>query len=94
MDVKDIPGAIACSKKRGLTTNRHTNPLWPEYTFPGHSELKDKFNNPYGKTLYKDKKKEAKEPKENNELINKVSKTTNNFYPMYILFFFKFLTNI
>jgi len=80
MDVRDIPGAVACSKKRGMTTGRVTNPLWPDYKFPGHSELKDKNYNPYGKTAYVEKTKY--DDNNDNNLEKKGSKTTNNFYPM------------
>ena len=38
-------------------TERKTNPLMPDYIFPGQVELVGKNNNPYGKTL------EEKEPK-------------------------------
>ena len=69
-----------------MTTNRTTNPIWPQYVVPGHSELKNQNANPYGKTAFVEKTKYTKgDDKEDNidkEMENKVSKTSNNFYPM------------
>lgn len=36
--VTDIPGAQTGSLKKGMTSTRHLDPLWPSYTLPGHSE--------------------------------------------------------
>ena len=33
----DIQGAQPCSKKKGIVSNRSTNPLNPRYHYPGHS---------------------------------------------------------
>jgi hypothetical protein len=82
LEIKDVPGAQACTKKRGLTTERHTNPIWPEYKYIGYSELKGVNNNPYGKTAYLEKtkfdKNEEKQPeiKANKEEIVKEQNET------------------
>jgi hypothetical protein len=47
----DIKNAQSGSLKRGITTFRKTNPLDPDYKFPGHVEL-SKNNNPYAETLH------------------------------------------
>ncbi len=60
LNIKDVPGAQAATKKRGITTERKTNPNWPEYQFPGQSELKNQYNNPYGKTAFDEKIKYSK----------------------------------
>lgn len=79
LEVKDIPGAIASSRKRGMTTERNVNPIWPQYKVPGHSELTNKYNNPYGKSAFDEKNKRDKKAEEDKD--NQVSKTTTNFYP-------------
>jgi hypothetical protein len=38
MKTKDIPGANTSSLKKGMSTLRQVNPIWPVYTVPGHSE--------------------------------------------------------
>ena len=38
MKTQDIPGAQTTTLKKGMTTTRQSNPLWPAYTIPGHSE--------------------------------------------------------
>jgi hypothetical protein len=48
---KDIRGALSGSLKKGITTERQTNPLTPNYALPGQIELA-KNNNPYGTTLF------------------------------------------
>ena len=53
LNLKDIRGAQAASLKKGMTTNRVTNPLKPDYPYLGGKEL-EKNNNPYGDTLLKD----------------------------------------
>ncbi len=50
--LKDINGSQAGSKKKGIVTQRQTNPLNPTYVLPGQVEL-GKNNNPYGNTLSK-----------------------------------------
>lgn len=35
MAIQDIEKACASSLKKGITTNRQTNPLMPRYNFPG-----------------------------------------------------------
>lgn len=45
--VNDIPGTKVGSLKNCISTNRHVNPVCPEYIMPGHSSLGDEFN-PYG----------------------------------------------
>jgi hypothetical protein len=54
--VNDIKGTDAGSRRRGITTDRHINPLTPNYVYPGQVELKDNYN-PYGNTLKLTKKK-------------------------------------
>lgn len=36
MAIKDIEKTSASSLKKGITTNRQTNPLMPRYNYPGH----------------------------------------------------------
>jgi len=36
--VTDIPGAQTGTLRKGMTSTRHLDPLWPAYTLPGHSE--------------------------------------------------------
>jgi len=79
LDIRNVPGALASSKKRGITTNRVTNPNWPDYKVPGHSELKNEYNNPYGKTAFDEKNKYTKYEEDGADI--KINKTTNNFYP-------------
>lgn len=43
---EDIEGANAGSLKKSPTTKRVSNPLDPNYSLPGQSDLQDKFN-PY-----------------------------------------------
>ena len=38
MNTQDIPGAQTTTLKKGMTTTRQSNPLWPAYKIPGHSE--------------------------------------------------------
>ena len=42
-DTRDIEGAFASTKKPGITTNRSTNPLQPNYQYIGNNELFDCF---------------------------------------------------
>ena len=58
-DPNDIPGASADSKKYGITTERCTNPLYPEYQYIGQSEIFDCFGDivDHEKTLKNDKPK-------------------------------------
>lgn len=37
--IDDIPGAQTQTLKKGITTNRHVDPLRPQYQLPGHSEM-------------------------------------------------------
>ena len=37
--VSDVPGAQPGTLKKCPETNRHTNPIWPMYEYPGQSEL-------------------------------------------------------
>ena len=41
--IDDIPGAQVHSLKKGITTNRHLDPLRPQYKLPGHSEMPPDF---------------------------------------------------
>jgi len=38
MKTKDIPGAQTATLRKGMSTTRHLDPLWPAYKFPGHTE--------------------------------------------------------
>jgi len=38
MKTQDIPGAQIATLKKGMSTLRQTNPIWPAYRVPGHSE--------------------------------------------------------
>jgi hypothetical protein len=38
MKTQDIFGAQASTLKKGITTGRHLDPLWPSYKVPGHTE--------------------------------------------------------
>lgn len=91
LNIKDMKDTQAGSKKRGISTNRHLNPIWPNYEYPGHLELKGKDYNPYGKTAYNEKNKYTKNnyidsPDQNNskqqqENVNDMkSKTSANFH--------------
>jgi hypothetical protein len=50
LSVEDIKGTRAGSLKKGITTDRKTNPVDPIYQLPGQKELGQNFN-PYGNTL-------------------------------------------
>jgi hypothetical protein len=39
--VKDISGTEVASKKKGIVSTRNTNPLFPKYNYPGHSQVKE-----------------------------------------------------
>lgn len=69
--LNDIKGTRSGSLQKGITSNRHLNPLQPEYVFPGQVEL-GKGNNPYGTNL---KPKSVENPK---ELLLTVNKNTTN----------------
>jgi hypothetical protein len=45
METKDIEKADPSSLKKGITTIRQTNPLMPNYKFPGHSEVGNNAGN-------------------------------------------------
>jgi len=49
--LNDIENAQSGSLKKGIKTNRQTNPIDPIYTFPGHLEPAPN-QNPYGSTLH------------------------------------------
>jgi len=44
MKTQDIFGAQASTLKKGITTGRHLDPLWPSYKVPGHSEPAPVYN--------------------------------------------------
>ena len=44
---KDIKGAQSDTVIRGIITNRHINPISPQYKYLGHSEIVNLDNNPY-----------------------------------------------
>ena len=41
LNIGDIRGAIHGSLKKGITTKRNINPIWPKYEYPGENELKN-----------------------------------------------------
>lgn len=48
LNIKDIPGALSGSLKKGIITERNTNPINPNYKYIGEQELGNKFeNDPY-----------------------------------------------
>ncbi len=49
--LSDIDGAKSGSLRKGIVSERQTNPLNPNYILPGDRELA-KDNNPYGNTLH------------------------------------------
>ena len=52
----DIKGAQKDTKKKGIITERFTNPLRPKYKYPGYEELKaggNQFSDPYGRYINK-----------------------------------------
>lgn len=53
LNIKDISGAAVGSLKKGIVSNRHTNPIMPNYVLPG-SSLYGNDNNPYGDKIVKD----------------------------------------
>ncbi len=50
--LSDIHGAKSGSLKKGIISQRMTNPLDPSYSLPGNTELTGVNNNPYGGTLF------------------------------------------
>lgn len=65
LNVKDVPGAEVGSLKKGIVTQRNTNPINPKYKYIGDSEIGlTNSNNPYGK------KEENKGKFEEIQLIN------------------------
>jgi hypothetical protein len=50
--IEDVPGAQSSSLKKGISTQRKTNPLNPQYFLPGQKEIIKPENNPYGKTSF------------------------------------------
>jgi hypothetical protein len=54
--LSDIENAQSGSLKKGIKTDRQTNPLDPLYTIPGHLEI---AQNPYGNTLHEKKKPQS-----------------------------------
>lgn len=64
--VADIPGTAVGSLKNHIVTNRHVNPVCPEYDMPGHSSLGEQFN-PFGE-----------KPKTHSNNLNKIDKINNN----------------
>jgi hypothetical protein len=54
LNVCDVPGAIAGSLKKGIVTERNTNPINPKYKYIGEQELgKFHINDPYANGLRK-----------------------------------------
>ena len=54
LNLTDVPGAIAGSLKKGIVTERNTNPINPKYKYIGEQELgKFHINDPYANGLRK-----------------------------------------
>lgn len=71
LNTKDIPGALAGSLKKGIVTERNTNPINPKYRYIGGVELGNKFeNDPYGKNV-------SKQEANIKSIIDKNSQNTN-----------------
>ena len=74
---KDIKGAWADTKKKGIVTDRQTNPLNPDYKYLGAKELGEKFyNNPYDNYRPRENKPEeskVKQQKRKSEKAESVS---------------------
>jgi len=60
LSVEDITGTRAGSLKKGISTQRITNPVDPIYQLPGQKELGQNYN-PYGKTLVSKSAKQRSE---------------------------------
>ena len=89
----DIIGAQKDTKKKGIITQRFTNPLRPKYKYPGYEELKaggNQFSDPYGRYTNKSGANTTiggkrlpelfvkKESNNNNNLNNEILKTEGN----------------
>lgn len=74
LNIKDIPGARAGSLKKGIVTERNTNPINPKYKYIGAVELGNKYeNDPYGKNINKNLTyEESKNNEENTNNTHKV----------------------
>ena len=66
--VYDIPGTAVGSLKNQIRTNRHVNPVYPEYIMPGHSSLGEQFN-PFGEKAKSLNKNVNNENNHNNNRI-------------------------
>jgi hypothetical protein len=76
LQLNDIKGARSESLRKGIVTNRMTNPLDPNYQFPGNIELSNgKDSNPYGNTLFS---KSAKVRQNNGKEVMKNLETANS----------------
>ena len=89
-DPNDIPGACAGSRKDGITTQRCTNPLAPDYQFIGQSEVLDCFGQiidhnsqkkrrPNNKIIYRNKSNPTVREFENYEKCHNDNYINNNF---------------
>lgn len=86
LNLTDIKGAKAGSLKKGITTERNTNPINPAYKYIGEQELgKFHINDPYADSLRKGEEKvneNYNEGKSNNvnqkQISSKVEKTKDN----------------
>ena len=80
-NLKDIENAQSGSLKKGIKTDRQTNPIDPIYTLPGHLETAPN-QNPYGNTLHaKAKPKRIEETlgeKFTKERLDKIKINTKN----------------
>lgn len=68
--VTDIAGTAVGSFKNHISTNRHLNPICPEYIMPGHSREGELFN-PYGdKPKSGNKNRKNKDKDEDGKIVN------------------------
>lgn len=66
--IADIPGTAVGSLKNHISTNRHVNPVCPEYLMPGHSTLGEQFN-PYGEKQKSGDNKGNNPDKDNDQIL-------------------------
>jgi hypothetical protein len=77
MHITDLPDARSSSLKKGIVTQRNTNPLDPNYVLPGSKQIIIPENNPYAKTTFDIKSKLDARGQKNNtkEKIEVISKS-------------------
>ena len=79
LNVHDVPGAIVGSLKKGIVTQRNTNPINPNYKYIGDSDIgPTNINNPYGR---KEQTDAASEIANNKEKIEEPTSSKNQIKP-------------